>query len=111
MPQQDPCWGPEKTLAEDISGAAVRPVPAKTPPPFPCSYQPNQPSEHLRGDLRPRNQLNKHLCGGMQIFVKTQPPHQLSSLPAYMALHTVLAWTRVEARRTGDSKKGTLAAH
>ena len=51
-------------------------------------------------------QLVKHLRGGMQIFVKTLPPRQLSSLPAYVALHALLAWTRVGARRSGDGQEG-----
>ena len=89
--------GPGKTLAEDIRGAAARPTSAKSPPSFPCSCQPSQLGEHLHGDVRPLDRLSKHLHGGMQIFVKTPPPHQLSSLPAYMALHALLAWTRVEA--------------
>ena len=37
-PRQDPCRAPGKALAEDISRAAARPAPAKTPPPFPSSY-------------------------------------------------------------------------
>ena len=32
-----------------------------------------------RGDVQLPGQLNKHLRGGMQIFVKTLPPHKLSS--------------------------------
>ena len=63
----------------------------------------HQLGEHLRGDVRPLGQLSKHLRGGMQIFVKTLPPHQLSSQPASMALHALSARTRVEARRGGDS--------
>ena len=41
--------------------------------------------------MRSLDQLGKHLRGGMQIFVKTLLPHQLSSLPAYTALHASLA--------------------
>ena len=105
MPRQDPCRGPGKTVAGDIGRAAARPTSAKAPPPFPYSCQPNQLGRHLRGNVRLPDRLSKHLRGGMQIFVKTLPQHQLSSLPAYMALHATLAWTRVAARRGGDNKK------
>ena len=64
----------------------------------PMQLPAHQLGEHLRGDVRPLGQLSKHLRGGMQIFVKTLPPHQLSSLPAYMALRASM---RVEARQTG----------
>ena len=93
-------------VAEDTCGAAARPASAKTPPSFPYSCQPNQLSRHLCGDMRPLGQLSKHLRGGMQIFMKTLPPCQLSSLPAYMAMHASLAWTRVGARRSGDGWDG-----
>ena len=102
-PQQDPCRGPDKTLDEDISGAAAKPAPAKVPPSFPCNCQPSQPGEHLRGDVWPRDQLSEHLRGGMQIFVETLPPHQLSSQLASMALPTSSVRKRVEAKRGGDS--------
>jgi hypothetical protein len=36
-PRRDPCRGPGKALAENISGATVRPASAKTPPPSPYS--------------------------------------------------------------------------
>ena len=101
-----PLPGPRKTLAEAMDGAAARPAPAKTPLPFPYSCQPNQLGNRLHGDVRLPSQLSKHLRGGMQIFVKTLPPRHLSSLPAYMALHALLAWARVEARRSGDGRDG-----
>ena len=98
---------PGKTLAEDINKAAARPAHAKTPLPFPCSYQPSQPDGHLCGDARSRGQLSKRMSGGMQIFVKTPPQHHLSSLPTYMALTASLARARVEAGRGGDKVRGT----
>ena len=106
MPRQYPCRGPDKALAEDISGATAKSASTKTPPPFACSCQPNQLGRHLHGDEQLPGQLSKHLRGGMQIFVKALPPRHLSSLPAYMALHTSLAWARVEARRGGDGRDG-----
>ena len=63
----------------------------------------HQLGEHLHGDVRPLGQLSKHLRGGMQIFVKALPPHQLSSQPASVALPASSVRTRVEARRGGDS--------
>ena len=101
-----PCRAPGKTLAEGVSGATTRPAPAKTPPPFACSCQPNQPGRHLRGNMQLPVQLSKHLRGGMQIFVKALPPRHLSCLPAYMAPHASLAWARVEARWSGDGRDG-----
>ena len=105
-PWQDPCRAPGKALAEDICEATTRPTPAMLLPPLPCSCQPNQLGRHLRGNVQLPDQLSKHLRGGMQIFVKTLPPRHLSSLPAYMALHASLAWTRVGARRGGDGRDG-----
>ena len=54
-------------------------------------------------------QLVKHLRGGMQIFVKTLPTRHLSSLPAYVALHASLAWTRVKARRNDEDGADLVA--
>ena len=65
-----------------------------------------QLGEHLRGDVRPLGQLSKHLHGGMQIFMKTLPPRKLSSLPAYVVLHALLAWTRAGERRSSDGRDG-----
>ena len=95
---------PGKALTEDASRATARPAPAKSPPPFACSCQPNQLGRHLRGNMQLPGQLSKRLRGGMQIFVKTLPPRHLSFLPAYMALHTSLAWARVEARQSSDGR-------
>ena len=106
MSRKDPCRDHGKTLAKDISGATARRAPAKAPPPFPCSCQPSELGAYLCGDVRPLGQLSKHLCGGLQIFMKTLPPRQISSLPAYMAPHASLAWARVEARRSGDGRDG-----
>ena len=105
-PRQDPCRAPGKALAEDASGATARPAPAKSPPPFACSCQPNQPGRHLRGNMQLPGQLITRLCGGMQIFVEAPPPRHLSCLPAYMAPHASLARARVEARRSGDGRDG-----
>ena len=69
----------------------------------PMQLPAHQLGEHLRGDVRPLGQLSKHLRGGMQIFVKTLPPHQLSSQPASVALHASSTRTRVEARCGNDS--------
>ena len=66
---------------------------------------------HLHVDIRLLSQLSERLHDGMQIFMKALPPHQLSSLPAYMAPHAALPWTHVEARRSGNSRKGMPAAH
>ena len=52
MPRQDPCWGPDKTLAESTYEATTRLASAKTPPPFPYSCQINQLGRHLRGNVR-----------------------------------------------------------
>ena len=93
---------PGKTLAKGVSGATVRPGPTKSPSPFTCSCQPNQLGRHLRGNERLPSQLSKDLRGGMQIFVKTLPPHHLSYMPTYMAPHASLSRARVEARRSGD---------
>ena len=97
---------PGKALTEDASRATARPVPAKSPPPFTCSCQPNQLGRHLRGNMQLAGQLIKRLRGGMQIFVKTLPPRHLSCLPAYMAPHASLTKARVEARRSGDGRDG-----
>ena len=97
---------PSKALTEDASRATARPTPTKSPPPFACSYQLNQLSRHLRGNMQLPGQLIKRLRGGMQIFVKAPPPRQLSCLPAYMAPHASLARARVEARRSGDGRDG-----
>ena len=43
----------------------------------------HQLGEHLRGNVRLPGQLSKHLRGGMQIFMKIQPPHQLNSQPMW----------------------------
>ena len=48
---------PDKALARGENRATARPAPTNSPPPFACSCQPNQ--------------LGRHLCRGMQIFVKT----------------------------------------
>ena len=81
---------PGKAIAKRASRATARPKPAKSPPPFACSYRPNQ--------------LGRHLHGNMQPFVEAPPPRHLSCLPAYMALHALLARARVEARRGGDGR-------
>ena len=104
--RQGPCRAPGKTLAENIHRAGAGPVSAKTPPPFPCSCQPNQLGRHLRGNMQLPGQLSRRLRGGMQIFVKAPPPRHLSCLPAYMAPHALLARARVEARRSGDGRDG-----
>ena len=88
-PEFEP-WGFSRNPTSDIEdtrGATARPTSAKTPPPFPYSCQLNQLGRHLRGDARPPGQLSKHLRGGMQIFVKTLPPHQLSSQRASVVMH------------------------
>ena len=92
VPRQDPCRGPDKTLAEDACGSTARPASIKTPPLFPCSCQPDQLGRHLRGNMRLTDQPSKHL----------------SSLPAYMALHASLAWTRGGAAMDGT---GLVAIH
>ena len=83
---------PGKTIAKRTGKATARPAPAKFLPPFLCSHRPNQ--------------LGRHLHGSMQTFVETPPPRHLSCLPAYMALHALLAGARVEARRGGDGRDG-----
>ena len=106
-PRQDSCRGrsegPGKTLAGNISKTAARPC---RPVVGPAQRPTHQLSRYPRGSTWLLGQLVKHLRGGMQIFVKTLPPHQLSSLPAYMALHASLAWTRVGARRSSDGRDG-----
>ena len=97
---------PGKALTKDASRAAARPAPAKSPPPFACSCQPNQLGRHLRGNMQLRGQLIKRMRGGMQIFVEAPPSHHLSCLPANVALHASLARARVEARRSGDGRDG-----
>ena len=113
---------PGKILAGDAHDAAARPLPG--PRQDPCRRHPRgrsqahtcqdstavpmqlpaqQLGEHLRGEVQPLGQLNKHLRGGMQIFVKTLPPHRLSSQLASVALHASSARMRVKARRGGDS--------
>ena len=129
-PRQDPCRGrPQprlgKILAGDtheiparaLPGASTGPKPSphlpklRCPAPVPTWRPAYQLGAHLCGSMRLLGQPAKHMRGGVQIFVQTLPPHQLSSLPAYMALHVALAWTRVEARQSGDGKKGTSTAH
>ena len=83
---------PDKTLAKRTGKATARPAPAKFPPSFARSCQPSQ--------------LNRHLRGSMQSFVKAPPPRHLSCLPAYMARHASLAGVRVEAKRSGDGRDG-----
>ena len=56
--------------------------------------------------MRPLGQLSERLRGGMPIFVKTLPPCQLSSLPAYVAMHASLAWTRVGVGWSSDGRDG-----
>ena len=68
---------PGKTIAKRIGKATARPAPAKILRPFIRSHRPNQ--------------LGKHLRGSMQTFVEAPPPPHLSCLPAYMALHALLA--------------------
>ena len=118
---------PGKRLAGDDCNTTARPLPGpparlspKTPAgPLPGPHQPslhrrshaaaspNQLGRHLCGDGRPLRQLNKHLRGGMQIFMKALPPRHLSCLPAYMAPHASLAQARVEARQSGDGRDGS----
>ena len=102
-----------KTLAGDanaLPGASAGPRPDPHLREFRCptpvlTWRPaRQLGERLRGSMQLLGQLAKHLRGGMQIFVKTLPPHQLSSQPASVALHASSAWTRVEARRGGDRR-------
>ena len=97
---------PGKALTKGASRATSRPAPAKSPPPFACSCQPNQLGRHLRGNMQLPGQLSKRLRGSMQIFVKTLPPRHLSCLPAYVAPHASLTRARVEARRSGDGRDG-----
>ena len=89
---------PGKPLAGDDHDAVVRPLPGprqdscrrhlrgrsqahicQDSAAVPMQLPAHQLGEHLRGDMRPLGQLSNHLCGGMQIFVKALPPHQLSS--------------------------------
>ena len=106
-PQQGSCQryprGPGKTLAEGTRKTAARPC-------RPIAARAQRPTHQLsrypRGSTWLLSQLVKDLRGGMQIFVKTLPPHQLSSLPAYMALHASLAWTSVGERYSGDGWDG-----
>ena len=97
---------PGKALARRASRATARPMPAKSPPSFACSCQPNQLGRHLRGNMQLPGQLSKRLRGGMQIFVEALPPRHISCLPAYMAPHASLAGTHVKARRSGDGRDG-----
>ena len=83
---------PGKTVAKHPGKATARPAPARFLLPFVRSRQPNQ--------------LGRHLRGSMQTFVEAPPPRHLSCLPAYMALHALLAGARVEARRGGDGRDG-----
>ena len=48
-----PLPGPGMALARDTYRVAAGPTSAMTPPPSPCSCQPDQLSRHLRGDERP----------------------------------------------------------
>ena len=45
----------------------------------PMQLSAHQLGRRLRGDVRPLGRLGKHLRGGMQIFMKNIPRHQLSS--------------------------------
>ena len=82
------------------------PAPAKAPPPFACSCQPNQLGRHLHGNMQLLGQISKHLHGGMQIFMKALPPRHLSCLLAHIAPHASLARARVDERRSGDGRDG-----
>ena len=86
---------PGKALAKRTSRATVRPTPAKSPPPFACSYRPNQLGRHLRGNMQP--------------FVEAPPVRHLSCLPAYMAPHASLARVHVKARRSSDGRDVPLS--
>ena len=97
---------PGKALAKDISGATARPARAKFLPPFACSCQPDPVGWHLHGNMQLPDQISKHMCGGMQIFVKTLPPRHLICLRAYMAPHASLARAHVEARGSGGGRAG-----
>ena len=111
-----------KTLAGDVHDATARPLPGprqdscrrhprgrsqahvcQDSTAVPMQLPAHQLGEHLRGDVRPLGQLSKHLRGGMQISMKTLPPHQLSSQPASVALPASSVRTRVEAKRGGDT--------
>ena len=83
---------PGKTITKRTGKATSWPAPAKFLPPLIRSHRPNQ--------------LGRHLRGSMQTFVEAPPPCHLSCLPAYMALHVLLAGARVEARRGGDGWDG-----
>ena len=78
-PWQDPCQGRQRGCGQ----ARI------------CQDSTTVPM-HLRGNVQPLDQLSKHLRGGMQIFVKTLPPHKLSSQPASVALHALVS---LDARR------------
>ena len=73
-PRQDPCRGHQRGRGQAHTCEGSIAVPMQLPA--------HQLGEHLRGDVRSLGQLSKHLRGSMQIFVKTPPPHQLSSQPA-----------------------------
>jgi len=94
-PRQDPCQRHLRGRSQAHICQDSTAIPMQLPA--------HQLGEHPRGNVRPLGQLNNHLHGGMQIFVKTLPPHQLSSQRASMALHASLVQTRVEARRGGDN--------
>ena len=108
---------PGKTLVGDAHDAAARPLPG--PRQDPCRRHPrgrsqahacqdsaalptqlpaHQLGRHLRGDVWPLGQLSKHLRGGMQIFMKTLPPQQLSSQPA--SQHGTTCLVSSDARRS-----------
>ena len=76
-PRPDPCRSPGKALAEDTRRATIRPTPIKPPPPHACSCRPNQ--------------LGRHLCGGMQIFVKTH--HCATSAACLPTWHHRRRWS------------------
>ena len=50
-----------------------------------------QQGRQRRGNMQLPDQISKHLRGGMQIFMKALPRRHLSCMPAYMALHALLA--------------------
>ena len=104
-PRQGPCQGHPRGHSQ----AHVYQGPA-APWPFRRSQPAYQLGAHLDGSIKLLGQPGKHLRGGMQIFMKTLPPHQRSSQPASMALHDLIAWTRVEARRGGD-RRDELPCH
>ena len=103
-----PLLGPRQNACRGHQQGHCQARITKTPPPFASSCQPNQLGRQLRGNMQLLGQLAKHLHGGMQIFVKTLPPHQLSSQPASVALLASSAWTRVGARRGSDGRDEPL---